>query len=212
MNMCCKLHVSCNFWTNVMPIQAMVDTYKNNPSFADEKTKAKVKGEYETVQEKVGEKVENGSSDHQNPVVNQVSQAEGVLSDLNKQKGEIQAELEPKRPPQPSKRKSIKKPSSPQAQVGGGPPPPPAPQGSGSAPPPPPPPGPGGPAQQMESPKSDPLPPPPFYPQSSADSTYDDFDYGPPETAFETYDTEPGGEVATATYDYDSQGAEDILR
>ena len=51
-----------------MPIQAMVDTYKNNPSFADEKTKAKVKGEYETVQEKVGEKVENGSSDHQDPV------------------------------------------------------------------------------------------------------------------------------------------------
>ena len=196
--------------TNFMCVQAMVDTYKNNPSFADEKTKAKVKGEYETVQEKVGEKVENGSSDHQDPVFNQVSQAEGVLSDLNKQKGEIQAELEPKRPPQPSKRKSIKKPSSPQAQVGGGPPPPPAPQGSGSAPPPPPPPGPGGPAQQMESP--DTLPPPPYSPQESADSTYDDFDYGPPETAFETYDTEPGGEVATATYDYDSQGAEDILR
>ena len=39
-----------------MSVQAMVDTYKNNPSFADEKTKAKVKGEYETVQEKVGEK------------------------------------------------------------------------------------------------------------------------------------------------------------
>merc|ERR1711978_695275 len=139
---------------------------------------------YETVQEKV-------------------SQAEGVLSDLNKQKGEIQAELEPKRPPQQSKRKSIKKPSSPQAQVGGGPPPPPAPQGSGSAPPPPPPPGLGGPTQQMESPKSDALPPPPYSPQASADSTYDDFDYGPPETAFETHDTEPGGEVATATYDYD---------
>ena len=49
--------------TNFMSGQAMVDTYKNNPSFADEKTKAKVKGEYETVQEKVGEKVKNGSSD-----------------------------------------------------------------------------------------------------------------------------------------------------
>ena len=44
--------------TNFMSVQAMVDTYKNNPSFADEKTKAKVKGEYETVQEKVGEKIE----------------------------------------------------------------------------------------------------------------------------------------------------------
>ena len=41
-----------------MCVQAMVDTYKNNPSFADEKTKAKVKGEYETVQEKVGEEIE----------------------------------------------------------------------------------------------------------------------------------------------------------
>ena len=44
--------------TNFMCVQAMVDTYKNNPSFADEKTKAKVKGEYETVQEKVGEEIE----------------------------------------------------------------------------------------------------------------------------------------------------------
>ena len=31
----------------------MVDTYKNNPSFADAKTKAKVNGEYETVSQKV---------------------------------------------------------------------------------------------------------------------------------------------------------------
>ena len=33
--------------------KAMVDTYKNNPSFADAKTKAKVNGEYETVSQKV---------------------------------------------------------------------------------------------------------------------------------------------------------------
>ena len=35
----------------------MVDTYKSNPSFADAKTKAKVNEEYETVSQKVSEKI-----------------------------------------------------------------------------------------------------------------------------------------------------------
>ena len=33
--------------------QAMVDTYKRTPNFADAKTKAKAEGEYETVSLKV---------------------------------------------------------------------------------------------------------------------------------------------------------------